>query len=56
MVGFGEDAGASETILHDKLTVHSVQAPVDLDSLERELGKDHVYWLRKTCQTGAADR
>ncbi|KAG7355849.1 hypothetical protein IV203_000535 [Nitzschia inconspicua] len=51
VVGFGEDFGASETVLHDRLTVQSVQAPVDLDRIERELGKDHVGWLRKIGQT-----
>ncbi|KAL3922866.1 MAG: hypothetical protein SGILL_001976 [Bacillariaceae sp.] len=50
VVGFGEDYGARETMLHDRLTVHSVQPPVDLDSMERELGKDHVDWLRQTSQ------
>jgi hypothetical protein len=55
VVGFGEDYGARETVLHDRLMVHSVQAPVDLDSMERELGKDHVDWIRKTSQTYLAD-
>ncbi|KAL3922230.1 MAG: hypothetical protein SGILL_002318 [Bacillariaceae sp.] len=55
VVGFGEDYGARETVLHDNLTVHSAQAPVDLDSMEKELGKDHVDWLRKTSQLHLAE-
>lgn len=55
VVGFGEDFGASETILHDRLTVQAVQALVDLDSMEREIGKDHVDWLRKTSLASLVD-
>ena len=50
VVGCGEDFGVQETLLHDRLTITSPQPPVEIDSLEKELGSDHVTWLRHTIQ------
>jgi len=49
VVGFGEDFGVRETLLHDRLEIHSTQTIVDIDRLEKEVGQDHVKWLRDTC-------
>ena len=49
VVGFGEDFGVRETLLHDRFEIHSTQTIVDIDRLEKEVGKDHVKWLRDTC-------
>jgi hypothetical protein len=50
IVGFGEDFGVQETLLHDRSTVHteSGQIIVEEDNLKKEIGKDHVEWLRTT--------
>jgi len=50
IVGYGEDFGVHETILHDQLTVQTKTgfAMIEEDSLTRELGKSHVNWLRST--------
>lgn len=61
VIGFGEDFGSSETILHDQLTVdsdHSVGAGAEhnlLEGLERELGADTVAWLRECSGHGGID-
>ena len=49
VVGFGEDYGVQETILHDRLAIESSQEAVDMDRLEKKLGRDHVDWLRQVC-------
>ena len=49
VVGFGENFGVQESLLHDGLTVtERGQAMVEETSLTTELGKNHVKWLRST--------
>jgi hypothetical protein len=65
IVGFGEDFGVQETMLHEKAeiygkvsatTTYKTMMNVDSDEannnevpIERELGKEYVAWLKKSC-------
>jgi len=60
VAGFGEDFGVQETLLHDRLGAHSGtgQTLVDIDGMKKEVGEDHVEWLRNTfanCTEGSVD-
>eukprot|EP00533_Pseudo-nitzschia_delicatissima_P004876 CAMPEP_0116090012 /NCGR_PEP_ID=MMETSP0327-20121206/6729_1 /TAXON_ID=44447 /ORGANISM="Pseudo-nitzschia delicatissima, Strain B596" /LENGTH=1889 /DNA_ID=CAMNT_0003581237 /DNA_START=110 /DNA_END=5782 /DNA_ORIENTATION=+ len=46
VVGFGENFGVHETLLHDPLA--GASAIVEETNLRKELGTNHVEWLRKT--------
>mmetsp|Transcript_24417 Transcript_24417/g.67496 ORF Transcript_24417/g.67496 Transcript_24417/m.67496 type:complete len:1959 (-) Transcript_24417:791-6667(-) len=60
VVGFGEDFGVQETLLHDGLVVHpgTGQTVVDMNRFKKEVGNDHVQWLCSTstsCLEGNTD-
>mmetsp|Transcript_44511 Transcript_44511/g.50305 ORF Transcript_44511/g.50305 Transcript_44511/m.50305 type:complete len:1980 (-) Transcript_44511:115-6054(-) len=50
VVGFGEDFGVWETLLHDRLDVHSAESIVNIERMDKEIGYDHIEWLRNTCK------